>query len=296
MLSKQAKNYLSLIGLFYCSLALGTHYIVTKQVAQSVDTITLTAYRFLIAAIPLFVYLIIKRKNPFAQIKPGIILGFFLWLVFIAIAKGVQYTTATNAGFISGSFIIFVPIVIYIVFKTAPKWFHIMSALLAVLGIYFLTGQLQKINAGDILILFSALATAIHMILVSKFAKQNLDPITLCFQQFTVVFLLSLIFTTLVSHSTIAIPLNQIGSLLFLGLLPTLSVFLIQLIALKFITETMGALIFSTQPVFAAFFAFFLGGEKLGFIQIFGGALLVLAIVFNHILHSQQQKKQLIAV
>jgi len=292
MLSQKSKHYLSLLGLFYCSLALGTHYIVTKQVANSIDSITLTAYRFLIAAIPLFVYLIIKRKNPFKQIKPGIILGFFLWLVFIAIAKGVQYTTATNAGFISGTFIIFVPILIYLIFKRAPKWFHFVSAIVALTGIYFLTGQLQKINVGDILILFSALATAIHMLLASKFAKQNLEPITLCFQQFTVVFLLSLIFT-LINGASISIPSTQLGPLLFLGILPTLSVFFIQLLALKFTTETTAALIFSTQPIFAAAFAFLLGGEKMEFIQIFGGFLLVIAIIFNQLLQSNYQKKQL---
>jgi drug/metabolite transporter (DMT)-like permease len=270
----KTKNYLSLLGLLYCAVMLGTHYIITKQISTSVDYAMLTAYRFLIAAIPLYFYLIYKKINPFQNLKPGIILGFFLWLVFILISVGLKYTSAINTGFISGIFFIFIPFVNYFIFRNKPRIYHIPIILVSIFGIYLLTGGIGHMGTGDILILFSALFTAIHLLLVGYYSKKGLNPVVVCFQQFLFVFLLSIVLALATDKFSINVAHNQIKSLLFLGLLPTLSVFFIQMVSLKRASEIMAAILLSLQPGFSAFFAYWLGEEKLASLQWVGGIIL----------------------
>jgi drug/metabolite transporter (DMT)-like permease len=253
---------------------LGTHYIVTKQVASLVDFSMLTAYRFMIATVPLYIYLIYIKKNPFQNLKPGVILGFFLWLVFILISLGVTYTSAINTGFISGTFFVFVPIFNYLIFKRHFKISLLPVIALSLFGLYLLTGNLSEVGLGDLLILFSAVFTAVHLILVGNFSKQELDPVVLCFQQFAVVTILSFIFAFIIGEFKMVVPSSQIIPLLFLGIMPTLSVFFVQLLSLKYTSEITAAIILSLQPGFAAFFSYWLGGERLVFPQLVGGVLL----------------------
>lgn len=290
-MGSQTKKYLSIAGLFYVSVMLGTHYIITKQVSLHVDFSILTAYRFLIAALPLYIYILYTKKNPFRKIMPGAILGFFLWLVFILISLGLTYTTAINTGFISGIFFVFVPLVNYLVFKKSLKLFLLPVIALSVFGLYLLTGDLSNISLGDVLILFSAIFTAIHLVLVDYYSKQELDPVVLCFQQFAFIAAFSFIFALIIGKFHISVPFSQIGPLLFLGIVPTLSVFLIQMISLKRASGTTAAIILSLQPVFAALFSYWLGGESLVPLQFVGGIFLFSsAIVYLLISHRMKNE------
>ncbi len=290
-MTQETKNYLSIFGLLYCSIILGTHYIVTKQISSFVDASMLTAFRFLVAAIPLYIYILYIKKNPFQNIKPGVILGFFLWLVFILISLGLKYTSAINTGFISGMFFVFVPLVNYFVFKKHLKLFLLPVIILSVSGLYLLTGSLSNIGLGDLLIFFSAIFTSIHLILVGHYSKEGLDPIVVCFQQFAVVAILSLVFALITGKFDMAVPFSQVGPLLFLGILPTLSVFFVQMVSLKYSSEITAAILLSLQPGFAAFFSYWLGGERFTSLQFVGGVLLfVSAIIYTFL---TQKKKEL---
>ncbi len=291
MTNEKSKTYLSIAGLFICTLLLGTHYVITKQLTQSTDAVVLTGYRFLIAGIPLFLYLLFARKNLFAKMKPGLVLGFFLWLVFVLIAEGLYFTSASNTGFISGAFIVFVPIFAYLFFRNIPKMYHFFVIGLSLLGLYFLTGQLQNINIGDVMILFSAVFTAVHLVLVSHYAKEDIDPTILCFQQFAVVFALSFLFAFLTGKN-IAIPATQTLPLLFLGLFATLSVFFLQMISLRNVSEVTAAIILALQPVFAAVFAVLFGGESVTLIQTLGGALIFGAAIVNQLFSVSLWRKE----
>lgn len=284
MFTKKTVKYLSVLGLLYCSIMLGTHYIITKQISVYVDASMLTAYRFLIAAIPLYFYILYLKRNPFQNIKPGVILGFFLWLVFILIVMGLKYTSAINTGFISGMFFVFVPVVNYFVFKKCLKVSLLPVIILSVLGLYFLTGELGALGLGDMLILFSAIFTSIHLVLVGHYSKEGLDPVVVCFQQFATVSLLSFIYALITSNFNPFIPSSQLSPLLFLGLLPTLSVFFIQMISLKSASEITAAILLSLQPGFAAFFGYWIGGERFTKLQFLGGVLLFTsAIIYTFV-------------
>ncbi len=249
----------------------------------------LTAYRFLIAAVPFCGYILYTKKNFFQKIKSGIILGFFLWLIFILISVGLRYTSAINTGFISGIFFVFVPLINYLIFKKRLKAHLLPVIILLVCGLYLLTGGLSNLGLGDVLILFSAIFTSIHLILVGYYSKQGLDPIVVCFQQFAVVAVCSLILALVTNKFNLFVPSSQIGPLLFLGILPTLAVFFVQMVSLKYASEITAAILLSLQPGFAAFFSYWLGGERFSNLQLVGGILLFAsAIVYIVVTHRKK--------
>ncbi len=291
-MSTKTKSILSVLGLLYVAIMLGTHYVVTKQVSSFLDASMLTTYRFLIAAIPLYIYLIYIKKNPFQNLKPGVILGFFLWLVFILISLGLRHTSAINTGFISGMFFVFVPLINYLVFKKHLKLFLLPIIVLSVSGLYLLTGGMSNLGLGDILILFSAVFTSIHLVLVGYYSKQGLDPIVVCFQQFAMVAILSLIFALITGKFDMFIPISQVVPLLFLGILPTLSVFFVQMISLKYSSEIKAAILLSLQPGFAALFSYWLGGERFTSLQLIGGGLLFASAIIYTFLTQQKEHSE----
>jgi drug/metabolite transporter (DMT)-like permease len=187
-------------------------------------------------------------------------------------------------------FFVFVPLINYLVLKKHLKLHFLPEIILSVCGLYLLTGGLNNLGLGDLLILLSAIFTSIHLILVGHYSKQGLDPFVACFQQFVVVALLSLILALSSDKFDLSVTASQIGPLLFLGIVPTLAVFFVQMLALKHAAEITGAILLSLQPGFAAFFSYWLGGERYVAWQWVGGILLFAsAIVYALITHKKKE-------
>ena len=209
--------------------------------------------------------------------------GFFLWLMYITQTFGLLFTTASNSGFISSLYVVFVPVFSFFLFRKLPtsqKW---VSAIVAMCGLFLLTGGLTGINAGDALTLACALASAAQIIYSDKYVKGGTNPVVLAFQQFFVVGMLSLAVAFIFSLP-FSIGSAQAGmSIAFLTIFPTLSAYVIQLIAQKRTDPVKVGLILSFESVFAAVFAWTLGGERFDAIKAIGGILVFGALVFSEV-------------
>lgn len=280
---KIKKKYFADLGLLYSSIIWGTTFFIVKDTVNYIDPVTLCAYRFLLAALIFIPYLLLKGKPLFTNIKEGCLLGLFLWLIYISQTIGLKYTTASNAAFITGLFVAFIPFFLLIFFKTLPSVFQIIAVFIALLGLWFLTGGLKEFNIGDLITLVTAISYALHVLFADKFVKKKCDPYILCFQQFFFVGILSLI-VSLLFHLPLSIKKQEtIGVIFFLTIFPTISAFLIQLVAQKITPAIKVSLIFALEPVFGAIFAWTLGGESYTINQIIGGLLVFTAIAVHEI-------------
>ena len=275
------KNLVADLGLLYAALIWGSTFYIVKNSLSSINPVILVGYRFIFAALILGCYLAIKKKNLFENYKQGFVLGFILWLLYVSQTIGLKFTTASNSGFITGLFIIFVPTISLIIFKKKLSFVKLISIGIACFGLWFLTGGLKQINLGDILTLISALTYALHILFADRFIKNKINPIILSFQQFFVVGLLSFITGILYKFSFTINSIKIFNIILFLTLFPTVSAFVIQLVAQKFTAPVRVALIFSLEPVFAAIFAWTLGGETFIINRAVGGLLIVIAIILS---------------
>lgn len=275
------KTYLAHFGLFYSAAVWGSTFFLVKWCLLSINPVILVGYRFTLAAIILGGFLVIRRRDLFAHLREGLVLGLFLWLLYVPQTIGLGITTASNSGFITGTFVIFVPIFSFVVFHRAPPLTGIISALVSLTGLWFLTRGLQSVNSGDLLTIITAMAYAIHILFIDRFVKGGADPYILSFQQFLFVGLASLIAGFIFKLPFTLASTGVIWVIFFLALFPTISAFVIQLVAQKFTSPIRVSLIFAFEPVFAGLFAWTLGREPFAPHRAVGGLLVFLALIIS---------------
>ncbi len=268
-------------GLFYAAAIWGSTFFLVKQAIGGVHPITLIAYRFVIAALIMLVFLLVTRRPLLRELGRGFILGLVIWVEYVAQTVGLTMTTAANSGFITGLFVVFIPVFLAVFFRSNPPRLEWLAALVAIAGLWVLTGGLKQMNSGDALTLIAAVLYALHVLLTDRFMKRGADPIALTFQQFAIVGLLSLLTMAIFRIPTSVQTSGTTWAIVFLALFPTLSAYLIQVYAQRIISPVRVSLIFAFEPVFGGIFAWTLGGETVYLSSAVGGFLIFLALVIS---------------
>jgi len=275
------KKILADLGLFYAVTIWGSTFFIVKSALNGIDPVILVAYRFLIAGSILLIFIKFSGRPIFDGWKQALLPGFLLWMLYIPQTIGLQYTTASNSGFITGLFVAFVPLFLRVIFKRKPTMMEVIASAISLIGLWILTGGMSDINIGDILTLITAITYALHLLYVDKFMKRGLDPYLFSCHQFLLVGFLSILSAFIFSLPFEIVSTDAFWMMLFLALFPTLSAFVIQMAAQKIRSALRVSLIFALEPVFAAIFAWTLGGESIVRHRALGGLLIFLALVIS---------------
>lgn len=268
-------------GLFYAAAIWGATFFMVEDALGGIDPIILVAYRFLLAGLILLAAVLVTGRSVRRDLGRSCILTIMLWLLYISQTLGLKFTTASNSGFITGLFVIFVPIFMLTVFRRRPTIMEWVACGVALIGLWVLTGGLSDFNVGDGLTLVAAVTYALHVLYSDKYLKAGADPLVISCQQFLMVGLLSLL-TGLVFRVDFGIHTGSAAwTTLFLALFPTLSAFLIQMWAQKITTPVKVSLIFAFEPVFAGLFAWTLGGETLVVRRALGGLFIFASLIVS---------------
>ncbi len=280
-MKKQHQANLALLGV---TLAWGISFILTKNSLETLETFNFLSIRFLIAAITsalLFHKRLMKLDR--ATLKYGILIGVIMFSGYATQTIGLNYTTASKSGFITGFSVVIVPIFSALVLKRLPKFSAIVGVILAILGLGLLTldSNLQ-LNVGDLYTLIGAVCFAFHIITVGKYAVK-VDAINLAILQIGVVGILSTIVTLLFETPIIPVDGSAWLSILFLAFVCTSGAFIVQNAVQKHTSTTHTALIFTGEPVFSAIFAYLLLGEIMNHRGIIGSILIVTGMLVAEI-------------
>ncbi len=271
------------IGLLYAAAIWGATFFLVKSIVDNndIDPIILVGYRFLIAGSVLLVYLLIKRRPIFENLRKAAWVAFLLWMLYVPQTIGLKYTTASNSGFITGLFVAFVPFFLRTIFRRRPTILEIVASAVSLTGLWVLTGGMHYVNIGDMLTLIAAMTYALHLLYSDKYMKAGIDPLIISCQQFLMVGVFSLL-TGLVLGLPFGIGSNRaVWVMLFLALFPTLSAFVIQMLAQKITSPLRVSLIFALEPVFAGMFAWTIGGEEFVMRRALGGLLIFVALILS---------------
>ncbi len=279
--SARAKRW-SDIGLFYCAAIWGSTFIVTKGALDSVDPVVMVGMRFVLSAALLLPW-VLRRKNKTRHLREGFFLSLFLASLFITQTSGLVYTTASNSGFITGLFIIFIPLFMYLFRREKPAKLQGGSAVLALAGMWLLTGGVKGFNIGDALTLVAAASYSIHLIVTDKYVKAEADAVLLVFHHFWMVGAISFALALLRGSSLAVSGVNAWGVILFLAVFPTMTAFFIQMLAQKYSEPFKVGIIFTLEPVFAALFAWTWGGEEFVYVKAAGGLLIVSGMIMGEL-------------
>lgn len=283
------RTRLAQIGLAFTTLAWGATFVMVKEGLNHAQPFTFGAYRFLIATI-CTAFLVRSRifelnKHEFWG---AVICGFFLFTGYTFQNFGLWEnefyisTTPSKSAFITSISIIMVPLMLVLsgLQKVSTRiW---VAIILATIGLYLLLDPSGSgISLGDGLTFGCATCFAIHIIIQDRYAKGGIHVTRFFFIQVVVVTLLSFICSYFFDTQPPTWSPELINALLMTGIIATTIAILIMVWAQQILSPSQTALIFSLEPVFAAFFSWILIGELLGFWGWVGGILVVIAVVWS---------------
>ena len=269
-------------GLFYCAAVWGATFYLVKDSLASVAPETLVAYRFLLSAALLLPWVARRRKKA-KHMKEAAILAALLTILYVSQTIGLKYTTASNSGFITGLFVIFVPIFLLVFARKPPTRTQWAASALALGGLWLLTGGVDRLNHGDVLTLAAAVTYAGHLLVTDAVVRDDADSVLLAFHQFWMTGAMSLAIALLNRAPLSVASFGSARVIGFLALFPTLIAFYVQMVAQRSTSPLKVSLIFSLEPVFAAVFAWTLGGERFVPARAAGGALIVAAMILGEL-------------
>ncbi|OEU68933.1 MAG: hypothetical protein BA863_11370 [Desulfovibrio sp. S3730MH75] len=289
----QSKNIKADVLLLITAMIWGAAFVAQRVGMDYVGPLTFNAVRFALGALallPLIHRLDSEKKkdgtykkldmNQF--FKGSLIAGLALFLGSTLQQWGLVYTTAGNAGFITGMYVVFVPIMgLFFKQKTGlPTW---LGVVLAVIGMYLLSvNEGFNIAFGDLLVLASAFFWAGHVIVISLISSR-IDPIKFACGQFIVCSLFSFIGAFMVEEVTISGIYAGAIPILYGGLMSVGVAYTLQVIAQQDAKPAHAAIILSLESVFAAVAGWFLLGETLTIQGMFGCGLMLCGMLISQI-------------
>ncbi|MCA1927064.1 MAG: DMT family transporter [Calditerrivibrio sp.] len=275
------------ILLVFISLIWGSTFIVTKKTIETIPPITFNSVRFIIASILLLVIFLYRpKKINRVVVLDGFVLGVVLFLTFTFQTMGLKFVTASETGFITGLYLIFVPIISVVFLKKSMDIKTVIAVFMAFTGLFLISFHGNKIGfgMGEFLVLLNALFVAFHIVLIDYYCKRD-DVFALTSIQIFVLTILSVCYALLFEDwkGKIVFSGANVFAFFLTGVMATVVAFLIQTYAQKFTTPTKAAVIFTLEPLSAAFFGFLIGGEILTRDQYVGAFLIFLSMLIIEI-------------
>ncbi|WP_342653423.1 DMT family transporter [Pseudomonas sp. F3-2] len=207
-------------------------------------------------------------------LQGGVIMGLALALGINLQQVGLLFTSVTNSGFITGLYVIVVPLLgLLLGHKTGMgTW---LGCLLAVVGMFLLSvGDNFQVASGDWLQLIGAFVWGGHVILVGIFASRH-DPIRLAFLQFATCSLVSLVLALIFEPVSLQAIIGAAPALLYGGVIAVGIGYTLQVVAQKDAIASHAAIILSLEAVFAAIAGAWVLGEALQMRGYIGCALML---------------------
>lgn len=223
------------------------------------------------------------------QIRGGIITGVLLFLAFVCHTYGLKYTSVAKNAFIVGSNVIFVPIVLTLIYKKKQVKSVWTSTLLAIIGLALLTldDTSGALNIGDFITLLGTLIVSFYILSVERYVKVG-NPINIATIQVLTVGLLSFLCSLFLESPLEALTMrymtpNVIINLTILGVGCTSTAYIAANYAQSIVSSTRTALLYVFEPIFGAFFGWWLLSEAIGIQGLIGAGIIIFATLIPYL-------------
>ena len=265
------------------TMIFGAMTIFSKEILEELDVFNMVALRFAIAFAACFAvfhrrYRGLDRETAYHSW----VIGTYLFLAFLCMTLGCKYTTASNAGFMMSLVAFFTPFIILAQDKIVPGREQMLSVVITLVGVAMmcLPNDL-KLNKGDFFCVLSALFYSFQMLYTERYAHRN-DPIVLGTFQLFFVAIYGFIFA-FIFEDDFGLPVSAAGwwQLMYLALGCGALGFIFQTTAEKLSPTSHTTLIYASEPVFVALFAFMMLGEPISFRQIVGIVVVFLGVLIT---------------
>jgi drug/metabolite transporter (DMT)-like permease len=279
------------LALALTALIWGTTFVTVKKAVANMSTMYFLALRFGFASACTALLFSARfrrsashpatRLQLWSGVRGGAIAGVLLWAGYALQTEGLKYTTAGNAGFITGFYIVLVPLMSAALYRRWPRAIELAGIVIATGGMIVLTlpslSSGMHMNRGDLLTVACAVCYALHLLTLGYFSKRESFE-ALAFGQISATAVLSTL-ALMVEFPSAHWSLPLVLAILGTGFFATALTFALQSWGQRYTSATRAALIFSLEPVFALVTAVLVGGEMLTVYSVFGGCLILSGIL-----------------
>ena len=210
----------------------------------------------------------------------GTILGVVLFGSFVAQTYALKLTFSSSVAFITGLECVIVPFMTALIFKNKITIFAIFGALIAIFGLWLLSGATLALGSGEALALLCAIFYALYTSLNGHFVRKC-ELYLLVFVVFLTVSLLSFVFAFIEGSVAPNYDREFFIAIFITAFIGTIFCYFVQTIAQRYTTASKAALFFCLEPVSAGLIGYFFAGEILSIWQIFGAMLIIFGVIFS---------------
>jgi drug/metabolite transporter (DMT)-like permease len=271
----------ALFALLAVTAVWGVTFVQVKDAIVLYPLFAFLAVRFLIATLVLAVPGTSRLRS---LRRPGTgaaaLLGLLLAAGYALQTAGLERTTVSSTGFVTGMYVVLTPLIALGLFRTripAAAW---AGVAVATVGLAMLAGIHADSAVGDLLVLAGAAVYSLQIVLMERFApRYDALAFTLVEMAAAAIGLLAVA----IVRGDLALPHGRKvwAALLVTGIFASALAFLVQTWAQRRTSATRTALAFTMEPVFTAFFGFTLAGDRLGVIAWAGCAAIMGGIVLS---------------
>ena len=280
-MSERRTSLLATLALLAMTACWGSTFFLIKDLLERVPTLDFLGVRFLIAG----VVMVLLAPRAIARLSPevrrrALVLGALYGVAQILQTAGLAHTPASVSGFITGLYVVATPLFAAVVLRTrinAATW---GAVVLATAGLGVLTLDGFSIGYGEAITLVAALLYASHIVALGAWSRPA-DALGMSILQVLVIALICMVAALVGGAPGIVLPdrPGDWASLVYMALIAGAAALLAQTWAQSHLPPTRSAIIMSMEPVFAAFFAVLLGGEGVTGRMLFGGLMVLGAML-----------------
>lgn len=260
----------------------GLTFVMVQDAIERLPAMTFLAYRFSVAAL-VIALLFHRRLRALSREgwRAGALMGVFLTSGYIAQTLGLERTSASNAGFITGMFVVLTPIFGALFLRHSVGGAAWIAALVSTFGLFLLStsgGVGEGRLGGDALVFLCACSFAIHILLTASAVKSH-DVTALLAVQLGVCGVFC--FLVAAAAGDLEVPSSAVewNALWVTAFIASALGFFVQTYAQQHASPARTALILASEPAFAGLFAYLLNGESRSLIGWLGAGLILVAIV-----------------
>ncbi|HEY1397776.1 DMT family transporter [Roseateles sp.] len=282
----QANLLLTLIAMIW-----GSAFVAQAHGMESLGPMMFTGIRFLIGALVVLPLIVRERRAPGATVLRGgdalKIMGLGTLLTTGAALQqiGIQYTSVTNAGFLTALYVPLVPLLGWLVLRHLPHWSVWPGALACLVGAFLLSGAHElNVGVGDAWVIASSLPWAVHVLLVGMVADRMNSPFTVAGGQFLFCGVVALAWGLYFESWSWTAIQAAAWPILYTGVLSVGVAFTGQVVAQRYAHAADAAIILSSETLFAAVFGYVMMGERLNGAGLLGCALILGAMLLIQLL------------
>ncbi len=274
------------LALAFVAFIWGATFVFVKRALADISTMYFLAVRFSLASacmLLMFARAFHRTDAPslWKGLRGGATAGIFLWIGYILQTFGLKYTSAGKSGFLTGLYIVLVPLIGAGIYRRWPQARELIGILIATAGMSVLTlpsfDKHFRMNKGDLLTLGCAVAFAFHLLVLGYYSqRERFEAVAL--GQIVCAAVLSAV-SLAIEHPYAAWTSGVILAIVLTAIFATAIAFALQTWGQQYTTATRTALIFALEPVFALATAALIGGEALTWPAVCGGALILTGIL-----------------